>query len=217
MSGGGPHRLSRDERRREAASRASERGMSGEPRPRRELPGWLQAKLFERRIVFVTGPLDDETAAQTAAALLSLDGDPGRAIELHVDCAEATLLAAFVLIDTVDLMRAEVRAYCRGIVGGPAIGVVAAAGHRAATPHARFHLAQPRGRFTGAPDDIAAQNRQQQDLLWRLHARLARRTGRAAEEIAEDMRRGRWLDAGEAVVYGLIDEVSPTRPDPPSG
>jgi ATP-dependent Clp protease, protease subunit len=194
--------------------------MSDEPRPRRELPGWLQAKLFERRIVLVTSPLDEESAAHTAAALLSLDGDSDRAIELHVDCAEATLSAAFALIDTVDLLRAEVHAYCRGIVGGPAIGVVAAARHRVAAPHARFHLAQPRGRFTGAADDIAAQNRQQQDLLWRLHTRLAHRAGRAAEDIAEDMRRGRWFDAGEAVVYGLVDEVSPTRPGlpgPPAG
>jgi hypothetical protein len=53
-------------------------------------------------------------------------------------------------------------------------------------------------RFTGTPEAIAAQSRQQQDLLWQLYARLARRTGRPPEEIAEDMRRGRYLDAREA-------------------
>jgi ATP-dependent Clp protease protease subunit len=52
---------------------------------------------------------------------------------------------------------------------------------------------------------------QQQDLLWRLYARLARRTGRPAEEIAEHMRRGHYLDAQEALEYGLIDEVSGTK------
>ena len=85
--------------------------------------------------------------------------------------------------------------------------MVAAADHRAAAPHARFHLSQPTARFTGTPEEIAAQSRQQQELLWRLYGRLARRTGRPAEEIAEDMRRGRYLDAREAFDYGLIDEI----------
>jgi ATP-dependent protease ClpP protease subunit len=48
-------------------------------------------------------------------------------------------------------------------------------------------------------------------LLWRLHARLAHLTGRPAEEIAEDIRHGRYLDAREALAYGLIDEISTTR------
>ena len=85
--------------------------------------------------------------------------------------------------------------------------MVATADHRTATPHARFHLAQPKARFTGTPEEIAAQSRQQQELLWKLYGRLARRTGRPAEEIAEDMRRGRYLAAREALDYGLIDEI----------
>jgi ATP-dependent Clp protease protease subunit len=89
--------------------------------------------------------------------------------------------------------------------------VVAAADHRAAAPHARFHLSQPTARFAGTPEEIAAQSRQQQELLWKLYGRLARRTGRPAEEIAEDMRRGRYLDAREALDYGLIDEITAAR------
>ncbi len=129
----------------------------------------------------------------------------------NLDSADGTLEAAFVLIDTLDLLRAMLRVQCRGRVGGPAIGVVAAADHRAAAPHARFHLSQPTERFAGTPDEIAARSRQQQALLWRLYARLARRTDRPAEEIAEDMRRGRSLDAREALEYRLIDEVSGTK------
>jgi ATP-dependent Clp protease, protease subunit len=100
---------------------------------------------------------------------------------------------------------------CRGEVGGPALGVVAAAEHRAAAPHTRFHLFEPTVWFAGIPEEIAAQSRQQQDLLWGLHARLARRTGRPAEEIAEDMRRGRYLNTREALAYGLIDEISAVK------
>ncbi len=101
------------------------------------------------------------------------------------------------------------RALCRGRVGGPVIGVAAAADRRVAAPHARFRLGQPTARFTGTPESIAAQSRQQTELLWRFHARLAQVTGRPAEEIAEDMRRGRYLDAQEALAYGLIDEITP--------
>jgi ATP-dependent Clp protease protease subunit len=85
--------------------------------------------------------------------------------------------------------------------------VVASAARRTATPHARFRLSQPRSRFSGTPDEIAARSREQQDLMWRLHARLARATGRPAEEVAEDLRRGRFLDANEALAYGLVEEV----------
>jgi ATP-dependent Clp protease protease subunit len=85
---------------------------------------------------------------------------------------------------------------------------VATTHRRVATPHTRFRLGQPRAQFSGTPDQIAAQSRQQQDLLWRFNARLAQVTGRPAEEIAEDLRRGRYLDAQEALAYGLIDEIS---------
>jgi ATP-dependent Clp protease, protease subunit len=182
-----------------------------EPSSRRRLSAWLQEKLFERRIVLVTGRLDADLAAEAAAALMTLDAIGGEPIELHLDSRGGTLESAFVLIDALDLLRATLHAHCRGHVGGPAIGVAAAAAHRSASPHTRFWLFQPTAQFSGTPDQVAAHSRQQQELLWRLHARLAHLTGRPAEDIAEDMRRGRHLDAREALDYGLIDEISTTR------
>lgn len=179
-----------------------------EPSGRHRLSGWLQEKLFERRIVLVTGPLDHDLAAETAAAVMALDTLGDQPIDLHLDSPGGPLEAAFALIDTIDRLHATLHAHCRGQVGGPAIGVVAAADQRSAGPHTRFRLFQPTARLSGTPDEIAAHSRQQQELLWRLHARLAQRTGRPAEEIAEDMRRGRHLDAREALDYGLIDDIS---------
>ena len=182
-----------------------------EPSSRRRLSAWLQEKLFERRIVLVTGRLDDHLAAEAAAAVMTLDALGAEPIDLHLDSPGGMLEAAFVLIDTLDRLHATLRIHCRGQVGGPAIGVAAAADHRSAAAHTRFRLFQPTAHFSGTPDQIAAHSRQQQELLWRLHARLAQRTGRPAEEVAEDMRRGRDLDATEALDYGLIDEISPSR------
>jgi ATP-dependent Clp protease protease subunit len=183
----------------------------GDRSGRRRLSAWLGEQLFARRIVLVTGRLDDAIAVEAAAALMALDAAADTPIEVHVDSPDGTLEAAFVLIDAIDRLRAPLRVQCRGEVGGPAIGVVAAADHRSAAPHARFRFSQPVAEFTGTPDEVAGRSRQQQALLWQLHARLAQRTGRPAEEIAEDMRRGRYLDAGEALVYGLIDEVGGAR------
>lgn len=173
-----------------------------------DLGDWLQGKLFERRIVLVTGRLDDDAAAKAAAAFLALDASGSQPIEFHLDTPDSALGAAVVLMDTAAILRSEVHVLCRGQVGGPAIAVVSVADHRSAAPHARFHLSQPTARFTGTPEEIAAQSRQQQELLWKLYGRVARRTGRPAEEIAEDMRRGRYLDAREALDYGLIDEIT---------
>jgi ATP-dependent Clp protease protease subunit len=173
------------------------------------LPAWLREKLFERRIVLVTGLLDAECAAELAAQLVALDAAGDAPIEIHLDSSDGTLDAALMSMDAIDALRAPVRAYCRGQVGGPVLGVAAAADRRVAAPHVRFRLGQPTARFSGTPEDIAARSRQQTEQLWRLHARLARVTGRPAEEIAEDMRRGRHLDAHEALAYGLIDEIGP--------
>src|SRR2546422_10375174 len=173
------------------------------------LGGWLEEQLFERRIVLVTGRLDDDAATKAGAALLALAAGGDRPIELHLDSPDGALGAVFVLIDTADTLRSPLRILCRGQIGGPAIGVVA--DRCAAAPHARFHLSQPTARFAGTPEEIAAQSRQQQELLWKLYGRLARRTGRPAEEIAEDMRRGRYLDAREALDYGLIDAITAAR------
>lgn len=173
---------------------------------------WLQEKLFERRIVRVSGRLDDVAATRAAAALMSLNAAGGEPIELHVESPDGTLEAAFVLIDTLDQLRADVRARCRGEIGAPATGVVAAAAHRAASPHARFRLSQPTVRFSGPPEQIVAETRRHRDLLVRFQARLARATGRPVDDIADDMRRGRFLDAREALDYGLIDTITGAAP-----
>lgn len=193
--------------------------MTREPAPRPEEspgrggpPAWLQERLFERRMVFVTGRLDDAVAARAAAELMTLDATGDGPIELSLDSPDGTLEAAFVLIDTLDLLHAPVRAHCRGQAGGPALGVVAVAAQRSASPHASFRLAQPTVQLSGAADRLAAQSQQHQERLRRFEARLAQATGRPPEEISRDMQRGRYLDAREALAYGLIDAIRPPTP-----
>jgi ATP-dependent Clp protease protease subunit len=147
------------------------------------------------------------------AELLSLEAAGDEPIELHVDSPGGTQDAAFLLMDTLDALRAPVRAHCRGQAGGPAVGVVAVAGRRSAARHARFRLVQPAVGLAGTPDQLASFARQHRDALVRFQARLARATGRPVDDIADDMRRGRYLDARGALDYGLIDTIGGSRED----
>src|SRR4029453_10580882 len=85
------------------------------------LGAWLEEQLFERRVVLVTGRLDDDAAGKAAAALLALDARADRPIDLHLDNPDGALGAAFVLIDTADTLRSALRVLCRGQIGGPVI------------------------------------------------------------------------------------------------
>ena len=172
-------------------------------------PEWLQEKLFERRMVFVTGRLDDALAGQVAAQIMALDATGNAPIDLFLDSGDGTLAAAFVLIDVIDAARTTVRAHCRGQVSGPAVGVAAAADERSAAPHTTFRLTAPVERVGGTPDEVVERSAQHRDFLWRFQARLAKATRRPVEDVADDMRRGRYLDAREALDYGLIDAIGP--------
>jgi ATP-dependent Clp protease, protease subunit len=167
----------------------------------------LQAKLFERRHVAVTGVLDDHTAGEAATALMTLDAIGDGAVSLRLDCTATALGPAFVLIDTIDLLGVPVEAICTGRLEGPAVGVFAVAPHRVLTPHARIHLCEPSAAFTGHATDIERWAAHHEEQLARFVTRLAEATGRPAEHIEADLQRGRYLNADEALTYGLADEV----------
>src|SRR5262245_39597821 len=107
----------------------------GEPPPG-PISDWLRQQLLERRIILLTGELDEGRANETAAALLTLDAVSDEPIDLYVDSPDGTLGAAFALIDVLDANHAAVRIHCRGRLGGPAIGLLAACDRRVAAPHA---------------------------------------------------------------------------------
>lgn len=172
---------------------------------------WLQTvreRMFEERVVFVSGELDDAAANSAAMELMTLDANGDSAVRLQIDCNGGTLDAAFALMDVIDALGIDVHATCVGGVSGPAVGVVAVSHRRVATPHARFRLTEPNLEVRGRPRDIEAAVGQQRARLRSFCERLATATGRSADSVADDLRRGRFLGAEEAKGYGLIDEVS---------
>ncbi|MBG0563559.1 ATP-dependent Clp protease proteolytic subunit [Actinoplanes aureus] len=172
------------------------------------LPGWLEERLFDQRIVMLRGQLTNEAATGIAAALLTLDSAGPEPVQLHVASPGGDLSAALSVIDVIDALTAPVHALVTSEAGGAVLAVLAAADRRAAYRHARFKLAEPRaGGVTGTADEVAAAAGQHLRELEEAVLRLAEVTGKPRSRIEDDLSSGRSLSAAEALEYGLIDEV----------
>jgi ATP-dependent Clp protease protease subunit len=172
------------------------------------LPGWLEERLFDQRIVMIRGSLTGEGATGVVAALLSLDAAGPAPIQLQVASSGGDLGAALAVIDVIDSMAAPVHAVVTAEASGAVLAVLAAAEKRAAYRHARFRLTEPRAAgVTGTADEVAAAAGQHLRELEEVILRLVSLTGQSRSKIEDDLSAGRNLTAQEAVEYGLIDEV----------
>jgi ATP-dependent Clp protease, protease subunit len=178
---------------------------------RPQWPDQVYERLFERRIVLVHGELDDEAATSLCAQLLTLDAERNEPIRLEVQGLSAELAAALTVMGVLDVLRVPVRAYAGGQIGGPAVGILAAASERRAYPNAVFMLSEPRLGFEGSATLLSSREQQVREMLDALYLRLASVTGREVDEIRADARRGRYLTVDDAIGYGLIHGPATTR------
>ena len=142
---------------------------------------------------------------------MTLDATGDGPVQLHIDCPGGTLEAAFCLIDVIDLLGVDVIATCVGQAVGPAIGPLAVAHRRQATPHARLRLVEPTASMAGHPHDLDVWAAHHSAQVQRFAERLAAAVRRPVDAVADDLAAGRYLDAQEALDYGLIDEVCGPR------
>ncbi|WP_236029627.1 ATP-dependent Clp protease proteolytic subunit [Paractinoplanes lichenicola] len=172
------------------------------------LPGWLEEKLFDQRIVMVRGQLSSEAASGIAAALMTLDAHGPAPVQLHVASPGGELGATLSVIDVIDSMAAPVQAIVTSQAGGAVVALLAAAERRAAYRHARFKLNEPRSAgVTGTADEVARAAGQHLRELEEITLRLVEVTGQSRSRVEDDMSAGRSLTAQEALEYGLIDEI----------
>jgi ATP-dependent Clp protease protease subunit len=173
----------------------------------------LARRLLARRVVLLHGPLDDLTVTRTSAELMMLDAEGDEPVTLRIDCGEASLAPALTLMDVIELMGVPVRALCLGQVGAGAVGVLAVCAHRAAMPSTRFSLSEPTTRMEAHVRNVAQWAELRAAERLRFSERVAEAAGRPVATVEEDVERGRFLSAAEAVAYGILDEV--LRPDAP--
>lgn len=154
--------------------------------------------------MLASGVLDDDAATRVSAQLLTLDADGDGPIRLEMQNLRAELSAALTVMGVLDTVRSQVRAYASGETNGAALGVLASCPRREAYPNAVFTLTEPRMAFGGTVTAVTAREEQARRMTDSLYYKIAEATGREADEIREDARRGRTLTVAEALGYGLI-------------
>ncbi|MBW3562559.1 MAG: ATP-dependent Clp protease proteolytic subunit [Actinobacteria bacterium] len=166
-------------------------------------------KLFEQRILYLKGPLQDTDADDLVAQMLALDADSDEDITMYVNSPGGIISGLFAIFDTMQLLRSKVNTRCVGMAASAAAVILAAGtGSRSATENARIMIHQPLGGARGSARDIEIQAQNIVYLRERINEILAERTGQPIDKIREDTDRDFWLTAEEARDYGLIDEVA---------
>ena len=165
-------------------------------------------KLFEQRILFMNGPLEDDTADKLVAQMLSLDAESDDDILLYLNSPGGIITGMFAIYDTMHMLRSKVHVRCIGLAASAgAFLLCSGTGTRSATANARIMIHQPLGGARGTAKDIEIQAK---NIVWmreRINQLIADRTGKTVEQVAKDTDRDYWMTAEEAREYGLIDEV----------
>ncbi|MGH3665477.1 MAG: ATP-dependent Clp protease proteolytic subunit [Egibacteraceae bacterium] len=165
-------------------------------------------KLYDNRILYLRGAIEDTMADTLVAQMMSLDADSDKDITLYINSPGGVIHGMFAIYDVMRLMNSKVNTICVGMAASAAAFLLATGtGVRAATPNARIMFHQPLGGARGQAVDIQIQAQQIVFLRERLNEIIAERTGQPLERIQRDTDRDFWLSAEEAVTYGAIDEV----------
>jgi ATP-dependent Clp protease protease subunit len=179
----------------------------------RDLADEAARRLFERRSVMLTGPLEGEASSLAAASLMALDAEGDEPVTLLVNSPGGPVEAGVAVVDVLDLLGVPVEATVIGQAVGTAAVVVACAtpGRRRAAPNARLSLRLAGGALEGPAGRLEQEAAALVAARDRLVDRLVAATGRSRDELAEATDRGPVLSAEEAVAFGLVDEVAARR------
>ena len=172
------------------------------------------SKLLKERIIFLGAPVDDTSANDVMAQLLFLEGDdPDRDISMYINSPGGSLTAMTAIYDTMRFVRPDIATTCLGQASSAAALLLAAgtAGKRSALPHCRILLHQPYSEGQGQSSDLEIHAKEIIRLRELMETILSRHTGKDATEIRRDIERDKFFNADEALAYGLIDEIIPSR------
>lgn len=167
------------------------------------------ARLAERRVLFLRGAIEETVADDLVAQMLLLDRpDESAPITLVIDSPGGLMSGMFALHDTMRLVRSPVDTLCVGMAASAAAFLLCTpTGRRRITPNASVMIHQPSGQSGGTSADIQTQARQMVENRRRMERLMAERSGQPLERLQADMARDHWLDADDALGYGLVDEV----------
>ena len=172
------------------------------------------AKLFEERIIFLGVQIDDASADDVMAQLLCLESmDPDRDIQIYINSPGGSYTAMTAIYDTMRFVKPDIHTVCLGQAASAAAVLLAAGspGKRFALPHSRILIHQPYTEGGGQGSDIEIQANEILRMRAEMEGILALHTGRDIELVRKDIERDKILTADDALEYGLVDQVIPSR------
>jgi len=172
----------------------------------------IYSRLLKDRIVFLGGGVDDESANLVVAQLLFLSQeDPKADIHFYINSPGGSVSAGLAVYDTMQFIRPKVATYCIGMCAsmGAVLLMAGTAGKRFVLPNSRVLLHQPLmgGMIEGPATDLGIQATEMMRTRERLYDIMCHHTGKPKETMAHDCERDKWLDAKEAVEYGVADQL----------
>jgi ATP-dependent Clp protease protease subunit len=174
----------------------------------------IYSRLLRERVIFLVGPVNDQTANVVVAQLLFLESEnPDKDISFYINSPGGSVSAGMSIFDTMQFIKPDVSTLCMGIAASMGAFLLAAGakGKRFALPNSRVMIHQPSGGAQGQATDIEIQAREILKLRESLNNILAERTGQPLEKIRADSERDYFMSADEARDYGLIDQVISKR------
>jgi ATP-dependent Clp protease protease subunit len=176
------------------------------------------SRLLKDRIVFLGGVVDDETANLVIAQMLFLSNEDNKAdIHFYINSPGGAITAGLAIYDTMQFVRCDVATYCVGQAAsmGAVLFAAGEANKRFILANSRVLLHQPliSGVMEGAATDLEIEAKEILRLRARLYTILSRHTGKDAEQIEKDCDRNLWLEAEEAIAYGLGDRILQKAPE----
>ncbi len=170
----------------------------------------IYSLLLKERIIFLGTAIDDQVANSIVAQLLFLDReDPDRDVSIYVNSPGGMIYAGLAILDTMNLVRADVSTIAVGVTASMGTVLLAAGtkGKRYALPNATIHMHQAMGGGSGQASDVRIQARELDRNNDKIRQILADATGQPMERIVQDTDRDIYMTADEAKAYGLVDEL----------
>ena len=174
----------------------------------------IYSRLLRERVVFLVGPVNDQTANLVVAQLLFLESEnPDKDISLYINSPGGSVSAGMSIFDTMQFIKPDVSTLCMGLAASMGAFLLAAGakGKRFALPNSRIMIHQPLGGAQGQATDIEIHAREILRTREQLNRILAERTGQPLEKIQADTERDFFMSAHESKTYGLIDQVLDKR------
>lgn len=185
-----------------------------EQSPRGERSYDIYSRLLKDRIIFLGEAIDDNVANSIVAQLLLLESaDPDKDISLYINSPGGSVSAGLAILDTMNFIKCDVSTICMGMAASMGAVLLSAGtkGKRLMLPNATVMIHQPSGGAQGQQTEIAIMAEQILKTRARLNQILADNCSRKLDDVQKDTERDNWLDANEALAYGIVDKITASR------